>query len=342
MNRFFSLLFIGSAMHSQQIASPKVIVADSVASTCFSLQVKAGLLSADYSIVSSRIPLYSSGTPDYSLIASLNYAATRLDLFCSSFNYEVNTNTINYPINFLFKGFIYGAELNYMFYHTHKLSPSIHVGFAQINANRFIDNVTDQGLPYYYWTDGTIRNQPQSYATIFTAKIISRTYSFETETNKLLRFSFPVGFDLRMKLSKQVAADIGCTFYLSSIPMVMPITSQFSSLTTQTSIGIIYYFIKHPRLKEDLRYDSANFKCIQLEDTDGDGVPDFKDKCPDTPKGYKVDKCGCLIDSDGDGIPDIYDREIHTKRGKLVDINGIGIEPSKSNTIEPKVSDDEE
>ena len=342
MNKFFSLLFIAGAIHAQQMASPKSIAADSITSICFSLQVKAGLLSGDYSVFSSRLPIFSSGTPNYSLIGSLNYAATRLDLFCSSFNCELNTNTINDPINFLNKGFIYGAELNYMFYHTHKLSPSIHVGFAQINANIFIDNVTNQGLPYYYWTDGTIRNQPQSYATIFTAKIISRSYSFQTETSRWLRFAFPVGFDLRMKLSKQVAADIGCTFYLESNPKVMPVTSQFSSFTTLTAIGIIYYFIKPPRLKEDLRYASANFKSIQLEDTDGDGVPDFKDKCPDTPKGYKVDKCGCLIDSDGDGIPDIYDREIHTKRGKLVDINGIGIEPSNSDKIKPKVSDEEE
>ena len=32
-------------------------------------------------------------------------------------------------------------------------------------------------------------------------------------------------------------------------------------------------------------------------DTDGDGVPDKKDKCPDTPKGAKVDATGCPLDS---------------------------------------------
>jgi adhesin transport system outer membrane protein len=31
----------------------------------------------------------------------------------------------------------------------------------------------------------------------------------------------------------------------------------------------------------------------QIGDQDGDGVPDDKDKCPDTPKGVKVDKDGC-------------------------------------------------
>jgi len=31
------------------------------------------------------------------------------------------------------------------------------------------------------------------------------------------------------------------------------------------------------------------------KDSDGDGVPDSKDECPDTPKGAKVDERGCWI-----------------------------------------------
>ncbi|GAC1624441.1 MAG: hypothetical protein NVS9B10_10470 [Nevskia sp.] len=31
-------------------------------------------------------------------------------------------------------------------------------------------------------------------------------------------------------------------------------------------------------------------------DSDGDGVPDAKDRCPDTPKGLKVDASGCIIE----------------------------------------------
>ncbi len=43
------------------------------------------------------------------------------------------------------------------------------------------------------------------------------------------------------------------------------------------------------------------------KDTDGDGVSDRKDKCPDTPPGVTVDENGCPIDSDGDGVPDYQD-----------------------------------
>ena len=45
----------------------------------------------------------------------------------------------------------------------------------------------------------------------------------------------------------------------------------------------------------------------KAKDSDGDGVPDKKDKCPDTPRGVAVDKDGCPLDRDGDGVPDYQD-----------------------------------
>ncbi len=44
------------------------------------------------------------------------------------------------------------------------------------------------------------------------------------------------------------------------------------------------------------------------KDSDGDGVPDKRDKCPDTPPGVQVDENGCPLDRDGDGVPDYLDK----------------------------------
>jgi len=43
-------------------------------------------------------------------------------------------------------------------------------------------------------------------------------------------------------------------------------------------------------------------------DSDGDGVPNRKDQCPNTPQGAKVDAKGCPLDSDGDGVFDGLDK----------------------------------
>ena len=45
----------------------------------------------------------------------------------------------------------------------------------------------------------------------------------------------------------------------------------------------------------------------KAKDSDGDGVPDKKDMCPDTPAGVQVDASGCPLDRDGDGIADYQD-----------------------------------
>lgn len=60
-------------------------------------------------------------------------------------------------------------------------------------------------------------------------------------------------------------------------------------------------------------------------DADGDGVPDSKDRCPNTPKGAPVDADGCPKDSDGDGVPDYKDNCPGTPAGAKVDPKGCEI-----------------
>ncbi|MGQ0618523.1 MAG: thrombospondin type 3 repeat-containing protein [Panacagrimonas sp.] len=57
-------------------------------------------------------------------------------------------------------------------------------------------------------------------------------------------------------------------------------------------------------------------------DDDGDGVPNAKDKCPDTPKGVQVYSDGCPIDLDQDGVPDYLDKCPNTPPGSPVDSSG--------------------
>lgn len=59
-----------------------------------------------------------------------------------------------------------------------------------------------------------------------------------------------------------------------------------------------------------------------VRDSDGDGVPDSLDKCPNTPRGVAVDTQGCPIDSDGDGVADYLDQCPATPAGIRVDAEG--------------------
>ena len=59
-----------------------------------------------------------------------------------------------------------------------------------------------------------------------------------------------------------------------------------------------------------------------IPDTDGDGILENRDRCPDTPAGAQVDGTGCPSDSDADGVPDGVDRCANTAPGAEVNARG--------------------
>ena len=57
-------------------------------------------------------------------------------------------------------------------------------------------------------------------------------------------------------------------------------------------------------------------------DSDGDGVLDERDACPNTPAGVPVDERGCPVDLDSDGVADYLDQCPDTRSGVRVDSLG--------------------
>jgi len=96
----------------------------------------------------------------------------------------------------------------------------------------------------------------------------------------------------------------------------------------QATVGVVF------RFGGDTKAASAPV------DSDGDGVFDPQDKCPNTPAGVAVDKDGCPLDSDGDGVPDYLDKCPDTPAGVAVDKDGCPY-PEKVVIIvaEPKVEE---
>ena len=69
---------------------------------------------------------------------------------------------------------------------------------------------------------------------------------------------------------------------------------------------------------------------FEKKDTDGDGVTDDIDQCPDTPEGEEVNGTGCSssqVDTDGDGVSDDIDLDNSTREGVPVDENGVMLNP---------------
>ncbi len=102
-------------------------------------------------------------------------------------------------------------------------------------------------------------------------------------------------------LMKQVAAASGCGFSVRADGF-------------KTS-GDMRDFVKNVFLTE----------VAKPVDSDGDGVYDDLDRCPDTPRGVKVDAQGCPIDTDGDGVYDYLDKCPGTPKEAQVNAQGCWI-----------------
>lgn len=59
-----------------------------------------------------------------------------------------------------------------------------------------------------------------------------------------------------------------------------------------------------------------------IPDSDGDGIQNNRDRCPDTPSGAQVDGRGCPSDEDGDRVPNGIDRCPGSVVGATVDARG--------------------
>jgi outer membrane protein OmpA-like peptidoglycan-associated protein len=82
----------------------------------------------------------------------------------------------------------------------------------------------------------------------------------------------------------------------------------------EASAGVVFAFggtSKATAVKDDKPVDS-----------DGDGVFDPLDKCPNTQAGVAVDQDGCPLDTDKDGVVDYLDKCPGTPAGTVVDKDG--------------------
>lgn len=96
------------------------------------------------------------------------------------------------------------------------------------------------------------------------------------------------------------------------------------------SAGISFFFGGGPTFEEP-----------EVVDSDGDGVLDDVDRCPNTPVGTAVDSFGCPVevDSDNDGVLDDRDQCPNTPAGTPVDADGCPLpveepEPERSACVD--------
>lgn len=267
----------------------------------------------------------------YKPLDNLSLSAALTDLGFISWN--SNVENVDYNVDSTFNGF----------------------GAFNMNSTINIKNLTDSVLKALHKSP-TSSQTHKSYTTYTSPKLnIGLEYGFLNNKLSLGLLSRTIKYN--EYFSEELTASLNGrpTDWLNASLSYSIINGQFSNIGAGLGLqtGFVNWFLSAdyislnntllkitsnrtttstfvPYISKGLNFAvGINFVFDSKKDSDHDGVPDKKDKCPDTPRGVKVDKDGCPIDSDGDGVPDNLDKCPNTPKGVKVDKNGCPIDTDR-------------
>ena len=144
--------------------------------------------------------------------------------------------------------------------------------------------------------------------------------------------TLPIGTGIRIHVGKSVDLDINYTYRHVNSDLLdatrsgydRPMINQVKDGYSWFNVSVAWVLLKAAgKMVDPFRgikkrvFDQLNI------DTDGDGIPDFRDAEPNTLAGMPVGPNGKPIDRDGDDVGDIFDYDPFTPSGLWVDRNGM-------------------
>lgn len=203
------------------------------------------------------------------------------------------------------------------------------VGYLMFDPHGDLMGVDDNGNLHkmHYWTDGSIKNMPQSTVNDPTAKNLKRDYVYETKlTDSSSNYArnclyIPLTIGAVYKINYRFSIRISVNYNIALSDYI----DNYKSGGNDSWLGANGSFNINFGKKPSTPYDDVDFRAIDNEDRDGDGISDLFDNCQGTPKGVVVDAKGCPIDTDDDGVPDYLDKEPDSPKGAKTDGRGVTI-----------------
>lgn len=228
-----------------------------------------------------------------------------------------------------------------------RISPFILSGFEYFEFLSKTDMYDGTGAKYYYWSDGSIKNVDEADTSLAPSAItLTRDHTYETDIRKMnsklfgkypeRSFAVPVGAGVNFHLAPRWNFKLGATMHFTFTDYIDGVTPENKGkgkgdskkdnfLETYFTLTFDLFNPKPPYITP---LSDEELLAIANEDTDGDGVIDFKDSCAGTPPGVTVDAKGCPADSDGDGVFDYADKEPNSPAGAFIDKDGVAMDDS--------------
>jgi len=190
----------------------------------------------------------------------------------------------------------------------------------------------------------------------YTYNTTNAANAVSAESAKQKDTYIPLGVGMKFKVSNRINFDLGYNAYFAKSDDVDGTPAggrdqwaymygglEFSlgsaakpNLDWTNPVALMYDELKDPSLRQELEALKSRVATLEaadlLKDSDGDGVADKLDKCPNTEAGIKVDGSGCPMDVDADGVPDSKD-SCPTEKG-TAEFNGCPGTAVSANAIQ--------
>ena len=254
-------------------------------------------------------------------LAQIRPGAFSLSPFVGGFWFEGNQDLKDKPVYGLRLGRDFtknwGAELVFDYVST---------TYKATDSNANVYNLRIEGL-YHFMPDSKL-------VPFLAAGVGGMSISYSGEKSHQTRFTPAYGGGLKYFIKDWMALR-------ADVRHVMAFGSIYHNL--EYALGLTFYFDVPKRAaapvspvkpaEEPKKREAAAPPVVAPprveKDSDNDGIPDSRDKCPGTPAGAAVDKDGCPLDSDKDGVPDYLDKCPGTPAGAAVDKDGCPLDSDK-------------
>lgn len=262
----------------------------------------------------------------------------------NAYSYADLMQNLNFETGITAFSFSLEYRFGHLFTPTSLIRPYISLGVESVHFSAKGDLTNEAGMDYYYWSDGTIRDMDQAVSDPAAAQILYRDYQYETDLRlreqnlfglgnySQQTLALPVEVGVHFRIDQRSSVSVGVSYHYTLSDMLDNVAHEGTSI--QGNKGNDSYFYPHVAFHFDLfkpeppftdLFLSGQYDPLMMEDEDGDGVIDWYDRCPFTPKSAVVDTSGCPLDTDRDGVPDYQDLELQTEPGAWVDPDGTTV-----------------
>jgi hypothetical protein len=184
-----------------------------------------------------------------------------------------------------------GIHIMYKILPNKDISPYFILGIESYEFLSTTDLHDQYGNKYYYWTDGSIRSQPQTASNASTATILNPDFTYETDIRSLdldgsgkyseQTFAIPVGVGFMIHVNKKADFTIGTTLHYTFTDHIDGLTPGVSGplhgttkndMFLMTAVGLRYDLTsaratRGPGEIDDSRYDTVKLDASLINDT---------------------------------------------------------------------------